>query len=457
MTTPARAAAVINPADILENSRIGSLQIRVFVLCMISLIMDGFDVQALGYVGAPIVAEFGVPPSALGAVFSIGNVGVLIGSLGFSALADRVGRRPVIIAMTLFFAVMTLLTAQAQTMTQLFWLRLISGIGLGSIMPNATALIGEYSPIRKRVTLMMCITAGFTGGAMIAGFVAAWLLPRFGWRSVFYVGGMIPLVIGLLMAFALPESIQFLVVRRKRLDKVRQWLTQLDPTVRIDSTTELVANEERRRGAPFVHLFREQRTVVTLLLWVVNFMNLLNLYALANWLAIVVRTMGYPTETGVLVSTTWQLGGTLGSFGLAWLIARGGFIRTLIGTFAIATLTIAIIGQPGLSLAALFVIVFIAGWCIVGGQPGLNALAATYYPTDLRSTGVGWGLGIGRMGAILGPYVGGMLLARQWGPQQLFLAAAVPALISTITMIVLRFTINLPAARRTAVGHSRRI
>jgi MFS transporter, AAHS family, 4-hydroxybenzoate transporter len=453
MTTPARAAVRINPADILENSRIGSLQIRVFVLCMICLIMDGFDVQALGYVAAPIVSEFGVAPSALGAIFSIGNVGVLIGSLVFSALADRVGRRPVIIAMTLFFAAMTLLTAQAQNMTQLFWLRLISGIGLGSIMPNATALIGEYSPVRKRVTFMMCITAGFTGGAMIAGFAAAWLLPRFGWRSVFYVGGTIPLVIGLLMAFALPESIQFLVVRRKHLDKVARWLKQLDPTVRIDATTEYVANEERRRGAPFVHLFREQRTVVTLLLWVVNFMNLLNLYALANWLAIVVRTMGYPTETGVLVSTTWQLGGTLGSFGLAWLIAKGGFMRTLIGTFAIATLTIAIIGQPALSLGALFVVVFIAGWCIVGGQPGLNALAATYYPTDLRSTGVGWGLGIGRMGAILGPYVGGMLLARQWGPQQLFLAAAIPALVSTITMIVLRFTIKLPEARASAVAH----
>ena len=454
MTTPARAAAVrINPADVLENSRIGSLQIRVFILCMISLIMDGFDVQALGYVGAPIVAEFGVPPSALGAVFSIGNVGVLIGSLVFSALADRVGRRPVIVGMTLFFAAMTLLTAQSQSLTQLFWLRLISGIGLGSIMPNATALIGEYSPVRKRVTFMMCITAGFTGGAMIAGFVAAWLLPRFGWRSVFYVGGMIPLVIGVVMAIGLPESIQFLVVRRKHLDKVARWLKQLDPTVQVDETTEFVANEERRLGAPFVHLFRERRTVVTLLLWVVNFMNLLNLYALANWLAIVVRSMGYSTETGVLVSTTWQLGGTIGSFGLAWLIAKGGFMRTLIGTFAIATAMIATIGQPGLSLAALFIIVFIAGWCIVGGQPGLNALAATYYPTDLRSTGVGWGLGVGRMGAIVGPYVGGMLLARQWGPQQLFLAAAVPALISTITMLVLRLTIRLPEPRGAAHAH----
>jgi AAHS family 4-hydroxybenzoate transporter-like MFS transporter len=445
MTTPGRVGAkTINPAEVLERSRIGPLQIRVFILCMICLIMDGFDVQALGYAAPPLVREFGLPPSALGSVFAAANFGVLIGSLVFSAVADRIGRRPVIIAMTLFFAAMTLLTAQAQNLTQLFWLRLVSGIGLGSIMPNATALIGEYSPQRSRVTLMMCITVGFTAGAAIGGFIAAALIPAFGWRSVFYFGGLVPLVIGAIMFAALPESIQFLVVRRRQLDKVGAWLMRIDPSLRIDSQTEYTANEERRRGAPFVYLFRDGRGMVTVLLWIVNFMNLLNLYALANWLATVVTGMGYPTQTAVLVSTALQVGGTIGTFGLAWLIARSGFVSMLIATFAVATLSIAAIGQPGISLGLLFVLVFIAGWCVVGGQPGLNALAATFYPTDIRSTGVGWGLGIGRMGAIVGPYVGGMLMARQWTTQQLFLAAAVPALISTITMIVLRLTMKTP-------------
>jgi AAHS family 4-hydroxybenzoate transporter-like MFS transporter len=154
--------------------------------------------------------------------------------------------------------------------------------------------------------------------------------------------------------------------------------------------------------------------------------------------------MGYSTRTAVLVSTTLQVGGTVGAFGLAWLIAKRGFMAMLIGTFAVATISIALIGQPGISLTLLFALVFLAGWCVVGGQPGLNALAATYYPTDLRSTGVGWGLGIGRMGAIVGPYVGGMLMARHWSTQQLFMAAALPALVSTITMIVLRLTLKTP-------------
>jgi AAHS family 4-hydroxybenzoate transporter-like MFS transporter len=447
MTTPGRAAATINPVDVLERSAIGPLQIRVFLLCMICLIMDGFDVQALGYTAPPLLREFGLPASSLGAVFAASNFGVLLGSLVFSAIADRVGRRPVIIAMTLFFAAMTLATAQAQNLTQLFWLRLVSGIGLGSIMPNATALIGEYSPTSKRVTLMMCITVGFTAGAAFGGFIAAALIPAFGWRSVFYVGGAIPLVIGLLMFVALPESIQFLVVRQRRLDQVAGWLKAIDPTLQVDADTRFVANEQSRSGAPFVHLFRDRRGLVTVLLWVANFMNLLNLYALSNWLATVVNGMGYPTQTAVLVSTTLQVGGTVGTFGLAWLIARRGFIPMLIASFAVATLSIFVIGQPGISLAMLFVIVFIAGWCVVGGQPGLNALAATFYPTDLRSTGVGWALGIGRAGAIVGPYIGGMLMANKWTTQQLFMAAALPALISTITMVVLRFT--MPATDPT--------
>ena len=232
--------------------------------------------------------------------------------------------------------------------------------------------------------------------------------------------------------------------------ELARWLRKLDPTIRVDASTRFVANEEKQAGAPFVHLFRDGRTVSTILLWVVNFMNLLVLYSLSNWLPIVVTGMGYPTQTAVLVSTVLQVGGTIGTFGLAWLIARAGFIPMLATTFAIATLSIALIGQPGISLAMLTVIVFVAGWGVIGGQPGVNALSATYYPTSLRTTGVGWGLGVGRIGAIVGPYLGGKLLQWQRGTQELFWAAAVPALISTITMVALLFTMKLPATTAAA-------
>ena len=451
------ATRTINIPELLANSTVGPLQRRVFILCALCLIIDGFDVQAMGYVAPALVPDWKIDRSALGPVFSAANFGVLIGSLVFSTIADKIGRRPVLVGATLFFAVMTIATAYAQNIDQLFWLRLVAGIGMGCIIPNATALVGEFSPAARRVTLMMTITVGFTAGAALGGFVAAWMIPLWGWRSVFLFGGLVPLVIGLAMVVSLPESLQFLAVRRRRLDLLAKWLTKLDPTIRVDASTQYIANEESRGGVPFVHLFRDGRGLVTVLLWVINFMNLLNLYSLANWLPTVVAGMGYDTRTAVLVGTILQVGGTIGTFGLAWLIARGGFVPMLAATFAVATVSIFLIGSPGISLTLLFVIVFIAGWCVVGGQPGMNALAATFYPTYLRTTGVGFALGIGRIGAIVGPYIGGRMMAAQFTNQQLFWAAAVPAVVSTLTLIALLFVMKgrvaAPQAGAAPVGH----
>jgi AAHS family 4-hydroxybenzoate transporter-like MFS transporter len=457
MSMPGHAVSKINIGELLENSQIGPLQIRVFLLCMICLIMDGFDVQAMGYVAPAIVQDWGIPRAQLGGVFAAANFGVLIGSLVFSMVADKIGRRPVLIGATLFFSAMAIATAFAQDVQQLLWLRFIAGIGMGCIMPNATALIGEFSPKRSRVTFMMCITVGFTGGAALAGLISLWMIPAFGWRSVFIFGGAVPMVIALAMLWGLPESLQFLAVSGRNRATLAHWLKKLDPTLRVDASTEFVANEERRGGVPAVHLFRDGRTITTLLIWVVNFMNLLVLYSISNWLPTVVTAMGYDAQIAVWMGLWLQLGGTIGAFGLAWLIARGGFMPMLTLTFAVATVSIALIGQPGLSLLLLGFIVFVAGWAVIGGQPGLNALSATFYPTYLRSTGLGWGLGIGRIGSIVGPYIGGVLIGLQWGPQELFYATAVPALISTLTIIALSFTIRLPdqapAQRSAPIAH----
>jgi AAHS family 4-hydroxybenzoate transporter-like MFS transporter len=414
----------------------------VFALCLPCLVMAGFNVQALSFAGPAIVAEWGVPGSALGLVFGAGNLGILVGALVFSTLADRIGRKPVLVGVTLFFSAMTIATAFAASVPQLLWLRLLAGIGLGSVIPNATALIGEFSPARSRVTLMMCITVGFTAGAAGAGFIAAALMPAYGWPSVFLFGGVVPLVVAVAMRRGLPESLQFLAVRRRDLDTLRGWVRQLDPALPVDAATEFIVHEESRGGVPIVHLLRDGRALPTVLLWILNFTNLLNLYALGNWLPTVVARMGYPTQTAVLVGAILQVGGTVGAFGLAWLISKKGFMPILTATFAIATVSIAGIGYPGMSLPLLCVVVFVAGWCVVGGQPGINALAATFYPTYLRSTGVGWGLGVGRLGAIVGPVIGGEMMARQFTTPQLFLSAAVPALVSTVVMFGLRYAIG---------------
>jgi AAHS family 4-hydroxybenzoate transporter-like MFS transporter len=445
------AAAKVNLTELMDNCRIGPLQVRVFALCMASLIMDGFDVQAMGFVAPAVLADWQIPRATLGPVLAAGNFGVLVGALVFSMVADKIGRRPVLIWATLFFAVMTIATSFAQNMQQLLWLRLVSGLGLGCIIPNATALVGEFSPKRTRVVWIMCITMGFTLGAALGGLIARELIPAFGWRSVFVFGGAVPLVVALAMFWGLPESLQFLAVRKDRLDQVSRWLKKLDPSLRVDASTEYVANETSRRGVPLWHLFREGRALVTVLLWIVNFMNILVLYSLSGWMPTILTDMGYDQDTAILVGTLLQVGGTVGAFGLAWLVMRGGFTPMLALTFLVATVSIALIGMPGLGLATLYAIVFVAGWCIIGGQPGLNALSSSYYPTYLRSTGVGAGLGVGRLGAIIGPYLAGLLVAQNWPPQQMFWAAALPALVSTLVALSLWFVIG-PSPRSQVEG-----
>lgn len=432
-TTP-----VLEIADAIDRSPIGRMHLRIFTLSVLCMIVDGFDVQALGYVAPALTREWGVAPSSLGPIFGASNLGVLIGQLSFTMLADRIGRRPVLVAGTLLFALATLATSRASGLTDLLAIRLIAGIGMGSIIPNATALVGEFSPRAVRIAWMTWLSIGFTAGAALGGFVAAWMIPAFGWRSVFYVGGAVPLVLAMAMFIWLPESLRWLVLHGKRSAYVARWLKRLDPSAAADEHARFVITEEAKAGVPAMHLFRDHRARATLLLWIVNFMNLFSLFSLANWLPTVATRAGYSPSTAVLIGTTLQVGGTLSPFLLTWFILRKGFVPVLTVTFAIAALSVAMIGYPGLSLAMLVAVVFVTGATVVGAQPSLNALAGSFYPTYLRSTGVGWALGIGRAGSIVGPVMAGQFLARQWTTTDIFLALSVPAVISMVAMVALR-------------------
>jgi MFS transporter, AAHS family, 4-hydroxybenzoate transporter len=444
----------VNVVELVDRSKLHPIQILVLVLCGLCMVMDGFDVQAMSYVAPALLKEWNVAKPELGLVFSAGLVGVMLGSLIFSIVADRIGRRPVLIGAMLFLTVSVFATAHASSLNAILVLRLISGLAMGAIVPNAMALSGEFSPLRYRVTLMMIVSSGFIVGGAAGGFVAAALIPAFGWPAVFYAGAVAPLVVAVILFLALPESMQFQVARWKKLDQVRALLARIAPQVGIGPETEFTTTDRPRSGLPVANLFRDGLAVGTILIWIINFMNLLCVYFLANWLPVMMNEAGHSSQEAVLAGTTMWVGGVIGNL-LGWLVDRHGFGPILSLTFAIAALAVVTIGQVAGSLTLIFLAIGLAGFCVLGAQSGLNALSPIYYPVSVRSTGTGWASGIGRFGSVAGPILGSQLISIQWSTPRLFQAAAVPAAIAAVAMVT--FWRVTPSATSNAVPTYRKV
>jgi AAHS family 4-hydroxybenzoate transporter-like MFS transporter len=447
----------INITDVVDDGKLNGFLICVFVLFGLFLVMDGFDVQVMGYVAPALTAAWGIDTPTLLPAINAGLLGLFAGSMIFGMVGDRIGRRRVLIGATAAFSVFTLLCATADSVGALAVIRFFAGLGLGAILPNATALVGEFSPRRIRVATMMIVTNGFTLGAMLGGFLASWLIPREGWQAVFLVGGLVPLLLLVPMYLWLPESLQFLALRRNDGREIVKWLGRINPAALIDAATaRFVVREERAPGVPVLRLFADGRAAGTTLLWLANFLNIINAYFVASWLPAIVRDSGLSATTGVLVGTAVQAGGAIGTLIIAFLFRRIGFVPILTVCFAVEAAGLALLGEPSLALPTLFAVAFLTGWGIFGGQPTLNALSATYYPTDLRSTGIGAALGIGRVGSIVGPTVAAVMMSNQWSRQDLFHAATVPAIIATFSVLAMTFVMTSSGTAHGAAAAVRR-
>jgi AAHS family 4-hydroxybenzoate transporter-like MFS transporter len=435
-------------ATAIDDSPFGRVQRRIVMLCALVAMLDGFDTQAIAFVAPVLSAQWQLPLPSFGIVFGAGLAGLMLGALVFGPAADRFGRRNVIIATTALFGAFTLMTAWADSLPALVLLRFLTGLGLGGAMPNIISLTAEYSPARNRATMISVMFCGFPLGAVLGGLLAAQLIPALGWQSTFWVGGALPLLLLPVLVRWLPESIGFMAAMGRPATALRSVLASIVGSERAASVNFHAGPALRQAGNPVGRLFGPGGlTARTLLLWLVFFMNLLLLYFLVNWLPAVLRQAGLPIERAIVSTAFLNLGGIVGALVLARLIDRIGPYKVLMTAYLGAAAATLAIGQAaGAGLATLMTIVFAAGFCVIGAQISINALAATLYPTDIRSTGVGWALGVGRAGSIVGPVVGGMLVGAGLATSALFTVAAAPAAIAGAAVLAL-----VAGRRRAAV------
>jgi AAHS family 4-hydroxybenzoate transporter-like MFS transporter len=436
----------IDIEKLIDERKLSRFQIFVAALCACALLVDGFDTMAIGYVAPALIKAWHINRAEMTPAFAAGQIGLMVGSLLVGPLADRIGRRPVAILCCVAFGIFSLLTMTVSSIQELVILRFLTGLGLGGAMPNALALTSEYVPSRIRITATMVMFCGFSIGAALGGLVVAKLIAEHGWQVVFLIGGIIPLVFAVVLAFFLPESLRYLAASKKHAKRLAQHVRRIAPDVDPLGDAVYVVADKKVTGSVVRELFAGGRKRTTLLLWTITFMSLLDLNLLSNWLPTMLHDGGLPIETAATIAIGYQVGGTFGTLLLGRFVDRYPPFLVLIAIYLIAFLSIFFIGPAGSNNLLLGALVFTAGFCVIGGTGASDALVATCYPTGIRVTGLGWAIGIGRIGAILGPTIGGIALGLDWSTTSFFAVGALPMLGSAVAAAMIH-----RSSRKTAL------
>ena len=443
------AVADIDIRATIDGLRFGRYQVLVVALCMLATIFDGYDTQSIGYVAPLMAKDLGLAMASFGPIFAAGLVGLMLGAMAFGTLADNIGRRWSVMLSVLVYGVFSLLTPLADSFASLLALRFLAGLGCGGTLPNVIALTREYTPERSSAFATNVISACFALGSILGGVFSASVTGAYGWQAIFYIGGVAPLFVLLAVALWLPESISFLALKGTASAEIVRILGKITRQA-VPTDTRFKLPEWNEPGLTVQHLFREGRAAMTILLWVAFFMNLLVLLLLVQWLPSLLREAGLPLQTAIATTVGFNVGGVLSAPLLGRLMDRFNPYVILAGTFVCTAFFIAIAGNSISSQAVLMAAVFFSGAGVNGGQASLNTLAGLLYHTAIRSTGVGWALGVGRIGAIVGPLIGGLLVSMQWHSSSIILVAVVPMLVGGAVVWALRQTRGAGEAMKLA-------
>lgn len=447
-------ANTLDVQQFIDEQPFSPYQWLILLLCFLIVATDGFDTAAIGFVAPALTAEWGIQKLALGPVLSAALVGLAVGALGSGPLADRYGRKRVLVGSVLIYGALTVACAFASSVGVLTVLRFLTGIGLGAAMPNATTLLSEYVPARRRALLVNVMFCGFTLGASAGGFVAAAMIPAYGWRSVFLAGGLMPVVL-VFALIALPESIRFMVVHKWPADQIRKILTRITRGRAVEATEFVLAEEPGGAGAkdgakarrsPLAVILSPRYRFGTCMFWLTYFMGLLVYYLLTSWMPTLIKDAGFSLREAALITALFPLGGGIGAITCGWLMDRMNAHRVVAVTYLLTGAFVWAMGRNVDAAGALAVLTFIAGICMNGAQTSMPVLAASYYPTHGRASGVAWMLGIGRFGGIVGALSGGTLMQAGLGMRTILELLAIPAAIAAVALLAKDSRTPLPAS-----------
>ena len=424
--------ASIDIESIIDAAPLSRFQWQAIAICLSIGLLDGLDIQLIGVAAPALAHDWGLQPKDLGPVFMAAPAGMIVGALGLGPLADRFGRKWLIITATLLFGLLTLATARVQSVQELTLLRFVAGIGLGGVLPNLIALVNEYSPKRLRGTITAIAFCGLPLGSMFGGLLARWAIPAFGWPSLFVIGGTIPILIALAAIVLLPESIRYLLLDDTKRATVLALLKKIAPLQPVTAVTNTAAASALPAKSSPLDLFGPRRTSITLLLSLSLGMNMFMLYFLINWIPTLMHIAGMTPANALWSSILINLGGTLGAFSWGILMDKFGNFRAMSFAGVAAAAAILLVGFGNDSKSLLLPALFVTGFCVLGAQIGAYSLVASVYPTRIRSSGVGTVLGIGRFGSVIGPMAGGLMLTLGWPIPLIFAAVAVPGLLSAL-------------------------
>jgi AAHS family 4-hydroxybenzoate transporter-like MFS transporter len=447
-----------NVQEFLDAHPFTPFQWVIFALCFTIVLLDGFDTAAIGYIAPSLIAEWGVSRPALAPVLSAALFGLAAGALAAGPLADRFGRKAVLTGSVLVFGIACLMSGYAGSLDMLVVWRFLTGLGLGAAMPNAVTLMSEFCPRGRRATIVNAMFCGFPLGAAFGGFLAAWMIPLWGWRSVLHLGGVVPLLLAVLLLLLLPESVRYMLAKGAPAERVRAVLRRISASA--DQAGRFVnrETEQAEAGKGGIATILSPRFLVgTVMLWIAYFMGLVIFYALVNWMPVLFGDAGMRPATAAMISALFPLGG-IGAVFFGWLMDRFNGNSIIAIGFLLTAFSIAAIGQVTGNPPLLVLAVLVAGTLMNTAQSSLPALAAGFYPTQGRATGVAWMLGLGRFGGIAGSFLVAELSRYQLSLGSLFLVLAVPSLIAAAALTVKRLAhpMTLPAAeagKGVALGH----